>query len=163
MNVLFGMGFLSDETSMTFEWLFSMFLEFMGSVEPKVIFTHQPVPMMNAFDKVFPNSKHCLCQWNINKNAPSHFASLNSDETFKKMWYRCMNGVESECEFEELWSNMIILFKLSTNVWFRNMYKSRRLSQEVFSAGLHATSISEATNKVLKSMKKSKSTLLEIV
>lgn len=41
MNIMFGMTFLSDETTCTFEWLFCMFMESMGSVQPKLIFTDQ--------------------------------------------------------------------------------------------------------------------------
>ncbi|KAH6756898.1 hypothetical protein C2S53_006700 [Perilla frutescens var. hirtella] len=76
-NVMFGMGFLSDETTSSFEWLFKSFLESMNGKEPQVIFTDPCQAMMNAIDTVFVKAAHRLCQWHINQNAPSHFGSLN--------------------------------------------------------------------------------------
>ncbi|KAH6797374.1 hypothetical protein C2S52_021928 [Perilla frutescens var. hirtella] len=73
-NMMFGLGFLSDETTKSFEWLFGAFLESMNGKEPE--------------------------------NAPSHFGSLNGNREFKSMWHRCMNGCETEEEFENLWSEV---------------------------------------------------------
>lgn len=79
----------------------------MKGYEPSIIFSDQCIPMMNAIDKVFPNSKHRLCQWHIGKNVISHFGKLDRVPNFKKMWNIYMNGVEIEEEFESLWKHMM--------------------------------------------------------
>lgn len=77
-----GWLFLSDETTKTFEWLFSSFLKFMKGIEPGVLFSDQCVHKMNSIDNVFSNTKYRLCQWHVNKNAVLHFVRLNSVSAF---------------------------------------------------------------------------------
>ncbi|XP_057785251.1 protein FAR1-RELATED SEQUENCE 5-like [Salvia miltiorrhiza] len=156
-NVLFALAFLSDETTKSFEWLFNCFLESMNWKEPGIIFSDQCQALMNGIDFSFQTSCHRLCQWHINQNAPSHFGSLNGNATFKKTWYYCMNGCETEGEFDSTWQTMITDYELSENRWFGNMYNLRKrwasvYTNDKFTAGLHATSRSEVTNKVLKDL-----------
>lgn len=82
-NVMFGIGFLSKETTQTFEWLLEAFLESMNGKHPKVVFTDQCRALMNAIDTKFTNSKHRLCQWHINKNASNHFGALNGSHLLR--------------------------------------------------------------------------------
>lgn len=161
-NVMFGIAFLSDETTQTFEWLFDAFLESMKGKQPKVVFSDQCRALMNAIGKKFPDATHRLCQWHINNNAIKHFESLNGNDEFKRMWYKCMNGVETEEEFESLWSEMMQSHVPPDHTWLRNIYHLRHrwasvFSQEVFTAGLHATSQSEGTNRVFESIESSNS------
>ncbi|XP_073133314.1 protein FAR1-RELATED SEQUENCE 5-like [Henckelia pumila] len=154
-NVMFGLAFLSDETESSFEWLFTTFLDSMNGKQPQTIFSDQCQAMMNAIETVFPQSHHRLCQWHINQNAPSHFGSLNGNSAFKNLWYKCMNYCESEDEFEVTWRKMICIYNLDSHKWLNGMYKLRSkwataFSNEKFSAGLLATSRSEATNRALK-------------
>lgn len=165
-SIMFGVGFLSEETSETFEWLLGVFLESMNGKHPKVVFSDQCRALMNGIDRIFPSSTHRLCQWHINNNAVKHFGPLNGNEEFKKMWYRCMNWVETEEEFENLWSEMMSTHVQADNTWLPEMYTLRHrwasvFSQNVFKAGMVSTSRSEGTNKVLKAMIRSCSSLHE--
>lgn len=167
-NVMFGMAFLSEENTSTFEWLFSAFLESMNGRQPKVVFSDQCLALMNAIDSTFTSSKHRLCQWHISKNAPSHFGKLNGDKAFLKMWNKCMNNVETKFEFDELWSQMVHGLQLCDNKWFCKMYSLRHrwasvFTNGIFTAGLLATSRSEVTNKVLNSLSRCSSSLYDIV
>ncbi|KAH6838048.1 hypothetical protein C2S53_019171 [Perilla frutescens var. hirtella] len=72
-NVLFGIAFMSDETTASFEWLFQMFLDAMQEKEPAIIFFDQCQTLMNAIDCCFHSVSHRLCQWHVNQNAPVHF------------------------------------------------------------------------------------------
>ncbi|XP_057773722.1 protein FAR1-RELATED SEQUENCE 5-like [Salvia miltiorrhiza] len=167
-NVLFGLAFLSDETTKSFEWLFSTFLEAMNGKEPGIIFSDQCQALMNGIDYTFKTACHRLCQWHINQNAPSHFGSLNGNAAFKQSWYYCMNGCATEDEFDSTWQTMITNYGLSENRWFRNMYNLRKRWSSVFTidkftAGLHATSRSEVTNKVLKDLCSATTTLHDFV
>ncbi|KAH6794924.1 hypothetical protein C2S52_005401 [Perilla frutescens var. hirtella] len=160
--------FLSDETTETFEWLFGAFLEAMYGKEPEVIFSDQCQALMNGVDYTFKTAAHRLCQWHINQNAPTHFGSLNGNVEFKKLWNRCMNGCETEDEFEEVWQQLIETYELVNNRWFSNMYNLRSrwssvFTNDRFSAGMHATSRSEVTNRILKDLGKRSNTLYEFV
>ncbi|XP_057808489.1 protein FAR1-RELATED SEQUENCE 5-like [Salvia miltiorrhiza] len=156
-NVMFGMSFLSDEATRSYEWLLSTFLESMHSKQSDIIFTDQCQSLMNAIDFVFPSASHRLCQWHINQNAPSHFGKLNGNTLFKNAWFHCMNGCDTEDEFEVAWMCMIDEYGLGENRWFNTMYGLKRRWSSVFTnqrfcAGLHATSCSEVTNKVIKNL-----------
>lgn len=104
---MYGVGFLSDETWQTFEWLLGVFLETMNGKQPKVVFPDQCWALMNAIDKIFHSATHRLCQWHVNNNVVKHFGALNKNEEFKRMWYRCMTRVESEEEFDNLWNDIM--------------------------------------------------------
>ncbi|XP_075477484.1 protein FAR1-RELATED SEQUENCE 5-like [Primulina tabacum] len=167
-NVMFGLAFMSDETESSFEWLFTTFLDSMNGKQPQTIFSDQCQAMMNAIGTVFSRSHHRLCQWHINQNTPSHFGSLNGDPSFKKLWYKCMNYCDSVDEFEATWKYMIETYHLDGHRWFNGMYKLRdkwvtAFSDAKFSAGLLATSRSEATNLTLKKSGNKMSSLYEFV
>ncbi|CAA0814739.1 Protein FAR1-RELATED SEQUENCE 5 [Striga hermonthica] len=167
-NVLFGLAFMSDETQSSFEWFFATFLDSMNGKQPQIIFSDQCQAMMNAIENVFPNSHHRLCQWHINQNAPSHFGDLNGNSSFKDLWYKCMSHCESEEEFENTWKFMVDSYHLHDRKWFNGMYKLRRkwattFNNELFSAGLLATSRSQNANKVLKHAGSKSSSLYEFV
>ncbi|KAG8376005.1 hypothetical protein BUALT_Bualt09G0018000 [Buddleja alternifolia] len=156
-NIMFGCAFLLDEKTSSFEWLFKAFLKAMGNKHPQTIFTDQCQAMINAIENVFPHTHHRLCQWHINKNAPSHFGSLNSEPEFKSLWKRCMKYCESEMEFEETWDEMMNKFKLHHHTWLNQMYKIRKkwstaFSRDKFNCGLKSTSRSESANNALKEM-----------
>ncbi|XP_073049423.1 protein FAR1-RELATED SEQUENCE 5-like [Primulina eburnea] len=167
-NVMFGLAFTSDETESSFEWLFTTFLDSMNGKQPQTIFSDQCQAMMNAIETIFPHSHHRLCQWHIDQNAPSHFGSLNGDPTFKQLLYKCMTYCESEDEFEATWKYMIVTYNLEDHRWLSGMYKLREkwataFSNGRFSAGLLATSRSEATNMTLKKACNKMSSLYEFV
>lgn len=167
-NIMFGMAFLSDETADTFEWLFTTFLKSMQWKQPTIVFSDQCKAIMKAIDSTFVGAKHRLCQWHINQNAPSHFGVLNNNIAFKNMWYYCMNQCETESEFELVWHNMIETYGLANVRWFTSMYNLKERWSTVFTndrynAGLHATSRSEVTNKVLKDLCSCSSSLYQFV
>ncbi|XP_057808405.1 protein FAR1-RELATED SEQUENCE 5-like [Salvia miltiorrhiza] len=167
-NVMFAIAFLSNEKSESYEWLFRTFLEAMYENEPCVIFSYQDHALMNGVDMSFRVASHRLCQWHINKNAVKHFGRLNGNKEFKSLWYRCMNGCESDEQFEICWKGMIEEYNLSKNRWFSNMYALRRrwssaFTSEKFYGGSHATSRSEVTNKVLKDLCSGTFSVIEFV
>lgn len=82
------------------------------------------------------------------------------------MWHRCMNGVETEEEFESLWNEMIDPHvPPEKSKWLRDMYLLRRrwasvFSQSIFTTGMHTTTRSQGTNRVLKAFSRSSNSLL---
>ncbi|KAI3462516.1 hypothetical protein Pfo_019179 [Paulownia fortunei] len=154
-NVMFGCAYLSDETVMTFEWLFRTFLRAMGNKHPQTFFTNQCQAMMTAIENVFPNTRHRFCQWHIKKDAPSHLGSLNNNIKFKSFFKKCMDGCESEADFEGTWNEMINSYGCHNNKWLNDMYELRQkwssaFNGNEFNAGLKSTCRSESGNHVLK-------------
>ncbi|KAK9756335.1 hypothetical protein RND81_01G090000 [Saponaria officinalis] len=154
-NIMFEWAFLSDEKTETFEWLFNAFNESMGEdVIPTSIFTDQDLAMTNAIEKVYPSSKHRLCQWHIHQNAISHFCSLKHDRTFQQAFNKCLNGCYSEAEFEDTWGTMVEEYGLHNNMWLQRLYRLKEkwctaLNRNFFSAGILSSQRSESTNHAL--------------
>ncbi|KAK9756560.1 hypothetical protein RND81_01G106600 [Saponaria officinalis] len=154
-NVMFGCAFFSDEKSESFEWLFNVFNESMGEdIRPVSIFTDQDQAMSNAIEKIYPATRHRLCQWHIQQNAISHFGSLKHDRTFQNIFNKCLNGCYSEDEFEGTWLKMIKDYGLDDNAWFKRLYNIKTkwctaLNNQFFSAGILSSQRSESTNHAM--------------
>jgi transposase-like protein len=153
-NAMFGCALLLDETAVSFTWLFKAFLESMGNQQPKTIFTDQDAAMAKAIGEVMPNTSHRLCLWHISKKVPSYLGPLNSNLQFQSVLTKCMQGCDSEEEFQSTWDDMINDYKLHDHKWLNDMYKIRHkwstaYSKFVFSAGIKSSQRSESTNSVL--------------
>jgi hypothetical protein len=153
-NAMFGCALLLDETAVSFTWLFKAFLESMGNQQPKTIFTDQDAAMAKAIGEVMPNTSHRLCLWHISKKVPSYLGPLNSNPQFLSVLNKCMQGCDSEEEFQSTWDDMINDYKLHDHKWLNDMYKIRHkwstaYSKSVFSAGIKSSQRSESTNSVL--------------
>ena len=57
-TIVFGCGFLSDETTESFLWLFEQFKEAMPGDDPKMIITDQDPAMAKAISLAFPFTFH---------------------------------------------------------------------------------------------------------
>ncbi|XP_021758890.1 protein FAR1-RELATED SEQUENCE 5-like [Chenopodium quinoa] len=106
-TTMFGCAFITDEKTDTFVWLLSIFKKSMCGIEPKSIFTDQDLAMSNAIPEVYPNSRHRLCLWHLQKNFVSHFGTLKNNPEFKNMFHKCLSGCDSESEFEDVWNKMV--------------------------------------------------------
>ncbi|KAH6783470.1 hypothetical protein C2S52_008429 [Perilla frutescens var. hirtella] len=118
-NVMLGLGFLSNEMTASFEWLFATFLESMHGKEPQVIFSDQSQALMNGIDATFKSASHRLCQWHISRNAPSHFGKLNSNSEFKwlkKRWASVFMNTS--------FLRTSLLLAQAAQVYTRNVYKA---------------------------------------
>ncbi|XP_056690137.1 protein FAR1-RELATED SEQUENCE 5-like [Spinacia oleracea] len=163
-NVMFGCAFIADEKTHTFVWLLETFLESMGGKAPITIFTDQDQAMANAIEQVFPNTRHRLCLWHLQKNAVSRFGDLKADNTFKDTFKKCLYRCYNEEEFETTWFDMITKYNLQNHDWFTNLYTIKEkwctaLNKDFFSAGILSSQRSESTNNAI-GFKGNKSTSL---
>ncbi|KZV18612.1 hypothetical protein F511_36044 [Dorcoceras hygrometricum] len=161
-----GLNHHMQNVMFDFEWLFRTFLDSINGKQPQTIFSDQCQAMVNAIERVFSHSHHHPSH--INQNAPTHFGRLNGDSSFKNLWHKCMSHCESEDEFEETCKLMIDKYNLDSHRWLNVRYKIRKkwataFCNERFSAGLLATSRTEATNMALKRTGNKMSSLYDFV
>ena len=76
-TTLFGCGFLPNEKTETFEWLFNTWLEAMSYSPPKGIITDQDLAMTKAIKNVMPNTVHRYCLWHILDKLPTNLGGLH--------------------------------------------------------------------------------------
>ncbi|XBI06260.1 hypothetical protein VPH35_134298 [Triticum aestivum] len=125
-TTMYGCALLADDSMSSFTWLFKSFLEAMGNRQPRSIFTNQDQVMSNAIEEVLPNTCHRIAHWHIQKNAASRLGALNASKAFNKMFTKCMQGCDTEAEFEGTWAAMLREFKLQDNKWLSKLYKLKQ-------------------------------------
>lgn len=131
-TAIYGCALLADESLSSFVWLFKSFLEAMGNRHPRSIFTNQDQVMSKAIEEVFPSTCHRIAHWHLQKNAASRLGALNGSKAFNKMFKKCMQGCDSEAEFEETWAEMLREFKLQDNKWLNKLYKLKQKWSSAF-------------------------------
>ncbi|KAK3139377.1 hypothetical protein QOZ80_5AG0382320 [Eleusine coracana subsp. coracana] len=156
-NVMFGCAFLLDDSSTSYEWLFKSFLESMGGRPPKTIFTDQNDSISKVIEDVFPGTRHCFCQWYIEKNLQSHLSTINASGTFHSMLSKCMKECESEAEFDETWAMMHHEYNMQEHHWLSDLYQQRHkwctaLHKDAFDGGIESLDRSENSHNVLSSI-----------
>ncbi|XP_031116539.1 protein FAR1-RELATED SEQUENCE 3-like [Ipomoea triloba] len=107
MNVMFGCGFLLNERTESFVWLFKTFLQSMDGRQPQTIMTDQCSAMAAAIMQVFPNSKHRLCIWHIGENSKKHIKGLRMQKGFIELFNFLLKYSDTEAEFEFYWNSVI--------------------------------------------------------
>ena len=75
-SIQFGCGFLRNELTDSFVWLFQTFLDAMGGISPKNIITDQEFAMRKGIDLGFPNATHRNYRWHIMKKAQEKLGSF---------------------------------------------------------------------------------------
>ncbi|XP_061364631.1 protein FAR1-RELATED SEQUENCE 5-like [Gastrolobium bilobum] len=156
-SVLFGCAFLLDETTESFVWLFESFLEAMGGLHPKTIFSDQCQAVANAIKRVFPESQHRLCLWHISQNAKEQLSYYLRQPDFKVLFNRCLYNCGSEQEFEEVWACLLTKVDISKCSWLKKFYELRAnwcpaFSKNYFSADILSTQRSESMNNIFRTV-----------
>ena len=93
----------------------------------------------------------------------------NSNPEFHKIFYKCLQGCETEVEFQETWDKMMERFTGLVNYkWLTKLYDIRHkwcmaLSKDVFSGDIKSFQKSESTNNVLNGIANKTTSLTEFV
>ncbi|XP_073138914.1 protein FAR1-RELATED SEQUENCE 5-like [Henckelia pumila] len=155
-TIIFCCGFLSDEKTESFVWLFNKFMEAMPKGAPNVIITDQDPAMTKAIAKVFPQTVHRYCLWHIlNK-----FSDKLDPVTFRDHYQMIKNAIANSTtpdDFDRSWKEVIKCAKLELNGWLSLMYEIRHkwvpaYFNHVFSAGMSSSQRSESSHSFFKSM-----------
>ncbi|XP_021773531.1 protein FAR1-RELATED SEQUENCE 5-like [Chenopodium quinoa] len=153
-NCMFGCGFILNERTCSFEWLFTTFLKSMEGLYPKTFMTDQSFAMNSAIQSVFPGVTHRLCIWHIGENSRAHIRDLRQKDGFMDVFDRVLKKCHTPLEFEYFWNKMTTDFKCNDNAWLNRLYElkykwSRAYTKDVFSGGILSSQRSESTNNAL--------------
>ncbi|KZV20430.1 protein FAR-RED IMPAIRED RESPONSE 1-like, partial [Dorcoceras hygrometricum] len=124
-TIVFGCGFLSDEKTESFVWLFNNFIESMPNGAPNVIITDQDPAITKAIAYVFPRTVHRFCLWHI----LSKFLDKLAPITFRVHYPSIKKVIENSTspdEFEQSWKEVIKCANLENNDWLSLMYYMRQ-------------------------------------
>ncbi|KAI3767342.1 hypothetical protein L2E82_17437 [Cichorium intybus] len=125
-SVTIGAGLLSNETIESYTWLLEAFLKAHGT-QPKLVLTDQDPALIQAVERVFPESKHRLCMWHITQKLQKKVSPDFLKKTdFRKRFNKLVWNVYLEPEtFEKEWNILIKEYKLEDNRWFNDMFNIR--------------------------------------
>ncbi|XP_074306335.1 protein FAR1-RELATED SEQUENCE 5-like [Silene latifolia] len=148
---LFGIGFMLNECTESFQWLYNTFLASMGGIQPRTIMTDQSRAMKNAIATCFPKSKHRLCVWHLFKNSSAHLVHLKDKLGFNKLFNRIMKRCHTEEELEHCWKRLTVEYNCAQHPWLTSLYELREhwccaYGKDFFSAGVLSSQRSESTN-----------------
>ena len=155
-SIQFGCGFLRNELTTSFEWLFETFLEAMGGVKPVNIITDQDFTMRNGIDKVFHGTRHINCRWHIMKKATEKLGSfLARRPELSADFDDCLNNSLSIAEFEQKWNDMTNKHGVTNHEQLDHLFTNRSFwipayFMTDFYPFLQSTQRSEGFNAVLK-------------
>ncbi|KMZ76176.1 hypothetical protein ZOSMA_105G00030 [Zostera marina] len=166
-TVLFANGFLSNESTESFIWLFSEFKKCMGNY-PKTIITDQDAAMKTAISSEFPTTFHRLCKWHITHKMCDKVGTVYRNKDEMERFNKILNTSENINEFEKNWSSWATDNKLTENKWLKDMYTIRESWCPIymtnhFFGGMQSTQRSEGMNSLVKLNVKRSSTLFEFV
>lgn len=125
--VIFGCALLMEETEFSFVWLFETWLAAMGGKAPCSLVTDQNRAMKAAIGKVFPNSCHRFCKWNILSRTKQKLTHTYSEHpTLRDELESCVLESETISSFETTWMSIIDRYDLRKNSWLQAIYNIRQ-------------------------------------
>ncbi|XP_051147688.1 protein FAR1-RELATED SEQUENCE 8-like isoform X2 [Andrographis paniculata] len=124
-TVLFGCGFLVDETIETYVWLMRAWLTCMSGRPPQTIITQQCQALRSAVSEVFPRAHHRLCLSLVMQSIREKLGEVGGSELFQTFLNRAVYTLLKVEEFELAWEETIRHFAIRDDEWLRALYEDR--------------------------------------
>ena len=128
---LFGAAIVRNETTDSYVWVLSTFVEAMDNRRPSSVVTDGDRSMHAAVELVFPDAVHRLCKWHLQKNAGTNVHIKN----FNGVFNRYMSMDCPVYEFEQKWSRMVDHFKITEHRWVQDVYQKKHMWAEAYLRG----------------------------
>nr|XP_051196586.1 protein FAR1-RELATED SEQUENCE 5-like [Lolium perenne] len=155
-SIQLGCGFVRNESSVNFVWLFERFLEAMDGLHPLNIITDQDAAIRTAILIVFIGIIHRFCRWHIMQKVQEKLGTFVAQrEDLRLEFNDVIDYSMTPEEFEQRWVNMVETHGVADNTHFLDLYDLREYFvpayfRHRFFPFLQTTSRSEGFNAVLK-------------
>ncbi|XP_039820969.1 protein FAR1-RELATED SEQUENCE 5-like [Panicum virgatum] len=173
ITIQLGCGFLRNEKTKGFVWLFTKFKKAMGGKDPTNIITDQDIAMKAAIVEVFVSSVHRNCRWHIMENARKTMGAFldskgDGKEELADDFKDCIDNSFTPAEFEQKWQAFLDKYELNNDERFQHVYDMRHCwiptyFMHCFFPFLQTTARSEGFNAVLKRYVNPKNSILNFV
>ena len=156
-STCFAGALINSESTESFTWLFSSFLELANNHAPQVLLTDNDSAMALAFTRTFEpfGTKHRLCLWHLLKNVMINLTSkLGSQwKLFLKAFYECLNELEIS-DFLNKWNKLSSDFPNAAE-YLQSMERIKEkwagcYNKGVFMADMTTTQRGESMNNLMK-------------
>ncbi|XP_051202161.2 protein FAR1-RELATED SEQUENCE 5-like [Lolium perenne] len=155
-SIQLGCGFVRNESSVNFVWLFERFLEAMDGLHPLNIITDQDAAIRTAILIVFIGIIHRFCRWHMMQKVQEKLGTFVAQrEDLRLEFNDVIDYSMTPEEFEQRWANMVETHGVADNTHFLDLYDLREYFvpayfRHRFFPFLQTTSRSEGFNAVLK-------------
>lgn len=165
--VVLGCGFLPNETTESFVWLFQQWLAAMPGEPPKAVMTDQDMAMTRAIAMVLPYACHCYCISHIMQKMFEKLGAAAHKDGFTDTFKDCIHNSEVE-EFHIKWKNMLKAYELTDNEWLNSLYDMRAkwipaYLKDKFFAGMSSILRSEGINAFIKQYVSTENTFYDFI
>ncbi|KAJ1262565.1 hypothetical protein BS78_09G118600 [Paspalum vaginatum] len=156
LTIQVGCGFMRNESTESYMWLFQMFLEAMNGLQPVNIIMDQDLAMAAAIRVVFVCARHQCCYWHILSKLEARLGNFfKTREGMESEYNDTVNYSLTPAEFEARWTAMIDRHAAHDNEILVNLYQIRHLwvpayFMDRFFPFIQSTQRSESFNGVLK-------------
>lgn len=166
-SVLLGCGFIANETTEAFIWLFKTWLRAMGRPPISMITDHCPA-VQEAVKVVFPEVHHRLSLCHIMKKRNEQFGGMINKGDVMDAMSKCVYDTFRVEDFEREWKDMIKTYDLENNEWLQSLYEVRGrwvpvYLKNTFVAGMQTSQRSENVNHFFDGYVDSNTTLSEFL
>ncbi|XP_058076451.1 protein FAR1-RELATED SEQUENCE 5-like [Magnolia sinica] len=167
-SITLGCGFIHDETTESFIWLFESWRKAMQGKSPKAIITDQDPAMTKAISIVFPNTFHRYCIWHIMQKVPEKLGAIAHRDEFIRPFNDCVWNSQTSEDFEDSWEKLMTENGLEDNVWLNSIYAIRHkwipaFVRHVFFAGMSSSQRSESMNAFFRSYISKRNSFIDFI
>ncbi|KAJ3673658.1 hypothetical protein LUZ60_005650 [Juncus effusus] len=159
--VLFGAGFIYDESFESYKWLFETFnigmkLKGKKGRNPKTVLSDNNLVVINAISIVWPRANFRVCTWHVYQNACKNLNHIfQGSKTFSKDFAKCIYECETEEEFINGWRNMVEKYDLINNEYLIKLFNEKHIwaepySRDIFTADIKSSLQTETLTNNLK-------------
>lgn len=155
--LIFGSGFLYNDSVESFKWLFQTFKESMAGNAPHLILTDGDENIVKAVREIWTDSVHQLCPWHLYQSTVKNLCNVfQAYPGFEIELKRCFFECETENEFLGAWQNLVSNYGLTDDTWLKGLFEDRRnwclvYRHNLFHADLHNTLKNEHMHALIKS------------
>ncbi|PIM99714.1 hypothetical protein CDL12_27785 [Handroanthus impetiginosus] len=147
---VFGAAILYNETVESYRWLLQKFKEAVGSA-PLCVLTDQDAAMRAAIKFEYPEAKHRICSWHLERNALRNVGKRRFVADFGDLITTNYNVDD----FEIAWQNLVQKHDVADHPWVLDVYNDKESWSEAhcrgyFMAMMTSTQRAESMNSYLK-------------
>ncbi|KAJ1378279.1 MULE transposase domain [Sesbania bispinosa] len=121
ISTIFAAAIVANEVEETYIWLLQQLARVMNDKEPTAMITDGDVAMRNAIKIVFPNARHRLCAWHLQRNATANVKNPQFTAEFERL----MLGEYDIGQFGRRWDAIVTKYGLQEHPWVKKMFDSR--------------------------------------
>ncbi|XP_040361626.1 uncharacterized protein LOC112203005 [Rosa chinensis] len=96
----------SEETEDNYTWALSRLRTLLDHCTLSVFVTDRELALMNSISKIFPDSRHLLCKWHINRNVMKECKKKFATAEMWNMFLNAWNTVVGSTTESEYWANL---------------------------------------------------------